>query len=173
MKSDFLKECMSEVGNIPLDQFNLVFCRRCGNQECSRSRLNNSFQTRVQTWEDRLFKNPPRASEDDPRFSNIRSKKFLPIGKNSYEIHTTQNIPVIPLKEEPKASPIQPPSPSPTPIQPPSPTPTPIQPPPAPIAPPPINPNIGNTEFNQGTMIGDQTETILEPGGTFTFGDDE
>jgi len=170
MKSDFLKECMSEVGNIPLDQFNLAFCRRCGNQECSRSRLNNSFQTRVQTWEDRLFKNPPRASEDDPRFNNIRSKKFSPIGKSSYEIHTTQNIPVTSLKEEPEASPVQPP---PAPIQPaPLPPPT-VQPPPAPVAPPPVNPNIGNTEFNQGTMIGNQTETILEPGGTFIFGDDE
>jgi hypothetical protein len=182
MKSDYLKDCMSEVGNIPLDQFNLIFCRRCGNQECTRSRLNNSFQTRVQTWEDRLFKSPPRADDDDPRFSNIRAKKFLPVGRQSYEIHTTQNIPIIPLKEETSKppAPIQPPAP--TPVQPPPVQPPPTQsqpkpqpkPPPTPVAPPPVSPpNIGNTEFNQGTMIGGQTEKILEPGGTFTFGDDE
>ena len=99
MKPDYLKECMSEVGNIPLDQFNQAYCLRCGNQECIRSKINNSFESRVKTWEERLFKNPPRAKDDDPRFNNIRSKQFKPIGKHSMEVHTTQQIPVIQLNK--------------------------------------------------------------------------
>lgn len=177
MKPDYLKECMSEVGNVPLDQFNQIYCLRCGNQECARSKVSNSFESRVKTWEDRLFRNPPRAADDDPRFDNIRAKNFRPIGQQSLEIHDTQQIPITPLKEEnPKPAPEPPPPlPKPEAVAPkPAVQPKPAPAPPAPAS-PPTPPNIGNTAFNQGAMIGGSppTEKVLEPGGTFTFGDDQ
>ena len=80
MKNDFLQECMSSGENIPLDQFQLAWCRVCANRQCARSSLNNSsFDQRVATWKDRLFDNVKRANDEDPNFNTIRSKRFLPI----------------------------------------------------------------------------------------------
>lgn len=82
-KADFLKECMSDFPNVPLDAFQKSYCVMCANRECQRSGLNNSmFDTRVRNWREILFTAVPRASEDDPKYDNIRARKFLPLTEN-------------------------------------------------------------------------------------------
>jgi hypothetical protein len=93
-KDDFLKECMSDVGLPPVDQFNATYCIVCANRECSRSSLNNStFDKRMRNWQSTLFTNVPRAIEEDKRFDNIRSKKFLPM-QSMYEVQSISEEPV-------------------------------------------------------------------------------
>lgn len=80
IKSDFLRECLSDVGQMPLDVFSKRFCLVCSNSECIRSRAHQSpFTYRAENWKKDLFDSVPRAQEDDPNYSNIRSKKFLPL----------------------------------------------------------------------------------------------
>lgn len=79
MRKDYLSECMSEVGVVPLDVFNKEFCLVCANAECSRSRANNSlFQLRATNWEKDLFLNVPRLKDSDPLAVEIRSKWYTP-----------------------------------------------------------------------------------------------
>jgi len=94
---DFLKECMSDVGNAPLDEFNQYFCIKCQNIDCIRAGGNDSiFKKRISSWEDSLFKNVSRADDDDSRFNNIRSKKFLPIIKETkYEVISNTELPIL------------------------------------------------------------------------------
>ena len=62
MKQDFLRECMEEVRNVPIDQFSQAFCVVCANSDCSRSRANSTlFNIRIMNWEKDLFTNIPRA----------------------------------------------------------------------------------------------------------------
>lgn len=78
VKSDFLKECMSDVGQGPIDIFQKAFCSVCANRDCSRSTSSNlSFDRRVSNWKDDLFNNVPRANESDPNFARIRAKRFI------------------------------------------------------------------------------------------------
>ena len=120
MRDDFLRECMTDVGNVPLDEFNRVFCRLCARRECARSGLNNSvFDRRVEGWQDKLFTNPPRADPDDPKYANIRAKKFLPIASPSVEVKSFTNVPVITPEHErpppevpPEPARVEPPEPA-------------------------------------------------------------
>lgn len=74
---DYLgSEC--DLGGLSIPDFQEVFCARCTQPECTRSRDGQSrFDQRVRSWEERLFNNVPRLNEKDPRFAHITSKKFL------------------------------------------------------------------------------------------------
>jgi hypothetical protein len=188
IKDDYLKECMSEIGTVPIDKFNWAYCRICANRNCARSGLNNShFDIRVKNWEEILFNNVPRAGENDPNYNTIRLKNFSPVkpGNKTYEINSGQMI------EESISAKTPEPEPEPEPefksepelgnpipiIEPkivenpetPSPETSVI---PSQSVPQPI---MVNTPFVQGTVLEnpDKKEEINQPGSTFTFNDDE
>lgn len=78
---DYLKECMNDVGNPPLDAMHRNFCIGCANRQCDRAGLNqSSFDNRVKNWRSLLFDDVPRAEPGDERYSNIESKRFSPAG---------------------------------------------------------------------------------------------
>lgn len=147
------------------------------NNNCTRSAAEKtSFVKRVNTWEDRLFLNVPRVADDDPRYSGIRIKNFMKLDSvsisdwskptptptqeivekaiaehvnNETEVKIeSQTSEESPIKLEPvQTSPIQ----ESIPVQKPS----------------------ENTQFQQGTILNPASESkILEPGATYTFGDD-
>lgn len=186
--ADFLKECMSDVSGklgkvVPIDEFNQAFCVVCVNKECARSRSNNMlFDQRAHNWKEELFISVPRAGDDDPQYNGIRSKNFISVA-NIPAPNIPQNTP-----EEPKINPIErklniefksensdlseEPEPEPIPeleIIKPEPKPEPlIQPQPRPV------PDLGNTPFQQGTVLpGKSKEVKLEPGQSYTFGSDD
>lgn len=77
-RRDLLAECMQP--GTPIDVMAREWCARCLNSECSRSVVGQSkFETRVQDWEEKLFKNPPKLAPDDPRFAQIIAHKFITI----------------------------------------------------------------------------------------------
>jgi hypothetical protein len=188
--ADFLKECMSDVSGklgkvVPIDEFNQAFCVLCVNKECARSRSNNMlFDRRAHNWREELFINVPRAGDDDPQYSGIRSKKFISITIPTPTPNISQSTP-----EEPKVNPIEQklniefksedpelsekPEPEPVPeleISKPEPKPEPQVGP----EPKPVKPNLGNTPFQQGTVLSGKSEAIqLEPGQSYTFGSDD
>jgi hypothetical protein len=104
---DYLKECLSDTGNIPLNDFNMLYCRVCARRTCSRSGLNNStFDTRAKDWKKNLFETPQMAEDGDPRFSNIQSKIFAP-GGSAHEVRSdggvaNLDIGVLSQREAPK-----------------------------------------------------------------------
>ncbi len=76
-RRDYLPVCNDH--GVPLPDFQAAFCVRCMQRECSRSRAGGLFETRVATWQERLFINPPRMPENDPLFSTIAAKMFKDI----------------------------------------------------------------------------------------------
>jgi len=189
-KDDFLKVCMSDPalvsGPMPIDLFNKSYCIVCSQLACARSRANTmAFSDRAQNWKKNLFDNPPRADDNDPRYANIRAKKFLDLHKEASEagpgaaryevqvptdISTESQLPQTPVySQTPVTPPVSPPE-------------APELEPPGPIIPPP-NPNppakpvfdLNNTPFQQGTIISSkpEKEIIIEPGASFTFGSDD
>lgn len=77
-KRDWLSECNDH--KIPLEDFHRQFCSRCVTPDCTRSQVGQSkFDSRVVSWEDRLFLQVPQMSPSDPRYEQIRGKKFLNI----------------------------------------------------------------------------------------------
>ena len=77
-KRDWLGTCNDK--GVSLEDFQLQFCARCLQPECTRSQHGRSqFDARVADWEDRLFKQVPRMDEADPRFQQIQAKRFLGI----------------------------------------------------------------------------------------------
>lgn len=158
-KLDYLREC--NTFQIALEDFQRQFCDRCRQKECSRSQFGKSrFDQRVQTWEERLFKNPPKMDMSDPRFQEIAAKRFMEISPDRFgpvpEIGS-RSAWVDPQAVEPCASVSAPPPPS-------DPTPPPPEPEPAVQAQPEastrtassVPPALGlvNTPFKQGVMLG-------------------
>jgi len=77
-KHDFLSVCNDH--GVPVRDFEAQFCFRCLQPECTRSLSGKSrFERRVDTWEDQFFNHVPRMSEADPRFVQLRAKKFIEI----------------------------------------------------------------------------------------------
>ena len=80
MKTDFLKECMSDVTSaikraVTIDDFNREFCAVCLTKECSRSGNNNLLiALRARNWENDLFTNPNRASQSDALVKAVAEK---------------------------------------------------------------------------------------------------
>ncbi len=193
---DFLKDCMSDVQNPPLDQFQRNWCLVCANRECERAGMNQSaFDHRAKNWKSILFDNVPRAAPDDPKYDNVRSKLFLPSGARATEAKVF--VPGTPVAEPPeparprpaafvKAQP--PPSPEQEAVAPPvpeAPVPSPStaaeaepeRAPSGPVASP------GNTAFQQGAMLEgappeapspkpEEARSPPAPGKTFILDDD-
>jgi hypothetical protein len=187
-RPDFLKECMSDVGQTPLDIFQKSYCFVCGNRECSRSSANNlQFDRRVLNWKKDLFDEVPRADEFDQRFAQIRSKQFLPANQSPAVItprfqeiapvfketipEVVQTDPILdqvspenstqPMVDMIEISTIDPP----VPVD----TPKPVQ--------PIVQPTQGksNTPFSQGTTLPgfrkeEPKDVVIDVGGSFTFG---
>lgn len=80
MKTDFLKECMSDVTSaikraVTIDDFNREFCSVCLTKECSRSGNNNLLiALRARNWKNDLFINPNRASQSDALVKAVAEK---------------------------------------------------------------------------------------------------
>jgi hypothetical protein len=75
-RRDLYGEC--NVDGASLDQFTAECCSRCMTSECSRSLLSGvKFERRIQSWEDRLFNNPPQMDPQDPRYMKIQGQRFL------------------------------------------------------------------------------------------------
>lgn len=168
-RDDYLKECMSDVGNVPLDVFNQMFCRVCANRGCARSGLNNSaFDIRVKNWEKTLFIDVPRASESDTRYDPIRAKKFIPLQSRAYEIRSVEEVPSVSMSTSNPNIP-EPPIKSPDTIVS---SENPAVPKIIPGVPsPPRIQEMENTPFNQGIVLPGGSDPIQAPGSTFTFGD--
>lgn len=167
--------------NIPLPDFEAQFCKRCFNSECTRSLHGKTkFDIRTATWEDRLFKNPDRMDQSDPRFPAISAQRFLEIPTGA-PLEIGRSAWVDPRNIEPEPEP-----PRPRPLRvlpvvtaPPEPAPTPAPEPvlearpepisePAPVDEPVVQPQIKpaeptkrtqvprgplQTPFEQGTML--------------------
>lgn len=106
-KPDFLQECMSSFGNVPMDEFNKVWCVNCQNSKCVRNGAQNMlFNKRIENWRDKLFINPNRADERDDRYDNLRNTKFLPTNpQTNYEVKSF-GLPIVndigKVEEKPK-----------------------------------------------------------------------
>jgi len=186
-KLDFLRECMSDPAlvqrPIPIDQFGKAFCIVCAYKPCVRSRANTMlFTERVANWEDRMFRKVPRAPENDERYAQIRGKRFLTVEEPLIVNTDPESVPTV---EQPPEAPVHstPPQPTKPPIQ--------IIPVPPAAAPlvmtqqsPPVaaphqgEPTLNNTPFQGGIVLPGKPEDkkedqFVEPGSTFTFGEDE
>lgn len=174
MKNDFLRECTSDVGMIPIDEFTKTYCLRCINQGCTRSAGNNHmFVQRAQNWEKRLFSEVQRAGDKDPTFDDIRAKLFVSrqpsLGNvSSYVAPAPKMAIVVPEETAPEQEELLPPeaeeeapeAPEPSIVVPTSNTePVPHQ-------------EIQNTPFEQGMMTGEAAETMIPVGGTVFFDDE-
>lgn len=153
---DYLKECMNDVGNPPLDAMHRNFCLVCANRGCERAGLNQSeFDKRVKNWKSLLFDNVPRADEADDRYSNLRSRNFAPGGPPKPPPTTVfvPNVPAIIRPEEPRIH--EPPRPAAF-VRAPE-APAAVAPPPTPepedTGPPPPPAGAGNTPFEQGMVL--------------------
>jgi hypothetical protein len=63
----------------PEADFMRIWCSRCLQKECSRSRaleFPDRFTARTATWAERLFIDTPKMPETDPRFEIINKKSF-------------------------------------------------------------------------------------------------
>ena len=148
---DFIAECNNL--HVSTEEFCSVWCPRCANSECTRSAVGKGgFDARVRTWEERLFKNPPKLPETDPRFELINAKMFqeVPVGQISVvhgwdvesrgegaEQTTSIIIPAVPsvapqITEVPQK--------------------------------PVSTAVLGNTPNQSGQMVGGTNETIIKPG---------
>ena len=172
-KADYLKDCMTDIGTIPIDQFNLIYCRKCGNSDCARSVLSTSaFENRVANWKDVLFDKVPRVNDNDERYDNVRIKWFkhqsseprmepIPIIKEPEFKPEPEPEPELYVKEEPnrivpelqiEIKEIEPVIAKPELVQ--------------------VTPD--NTPFEQGMKIGEEPkETVLGSDGVYTFGGDD
>lgn len=74
-RRDLLHECNDQ--KIPIVDFDLAFCKRCYQPDCTRSIYGTmKFDQRVATWHERLFSHVPRMDPADPRASEIQAKLF-------------------------------------------------------------------------------------------------
>lgn len=175
MKNDFLRECMAEVGILPINEFTQAYCLRCVNQECSRSAGNQHlFVQRAENWKKRLFTEVIRANENDPQFAEVRSKLFVPKQPHlgSINMPTIQPEPTEIInrsKPEPEPEPIEEAILEESLLE------IPIESSPKSMNPkitPAPNIGIQNTPFQQGTMLGDAPINIIPAGGTVFFEDE-
>lgn len=191
MKNDYLRECLAEVTakaktSIPIDQFNLEFCKYCQNIECQRAGANNRlFENRARNWFNILFQDVHRLPEDDSTAKKIISKwtpKPVEVSSQSdapVEVeektdpnfanpfldenvtHTAENAELSDSPEEQYANE----SPPKVVVQ------QPIINRPEQLTPSTVNPTI-NTPFNKPKYVATpENEVVIESGGTFTFGE--
>jgi hypothetical protein len=145
----------------------------------------------MMNWERDLFTNVPRAQDSDPRYDQIRAKRFISIDSSAPNVvsrPTQVDPPIVWMSSEPEQPKMEThsepeiPVPIPAPALPPPPPELPaLQPIPEPVRiekptpKPSEQPGIVNTPFAQGIILPgykkeEPTDTILEPGAAFTFG---
>jgi len=74
-RRDLLRECNDQ--KVPVEDFELAFCKRCYQPECPRSIFGTmKFDQRVATWHERLFTQVPRMDPSDPRVGVFGAKLF-------------------------------------------------------------------------------------------------
>lgn len=177
-RQDFYPECrLGQDGNaLSEEQFGEVWCKQCLNPECERSQHGKSlFDQRTISWEERLFTQVPRMSQDDPRYLSITRQAFhtIDVGPTP-EVRTSAWHDPRDLGAAPAPTHFSAPVPMPAPV-PPAPAPAPVvrelkpsgpvtsaQPAQAPIPPPaaPVRPALRpqqpvpmNTPSPQGRML--------------------
>jgi len=75
-RKDFLPICNDQ--RTPLELFKQMFCDRCMQPECTRSKVGLSkFEKRVSRWYDDYFADVPKLDSSDPRYSLITAQKFI------------------------------------------------------------------------------------------------
>lgn len=158
--ADFLVECNNL--HVSTEEFTSVWCPRCANTECTRSTAGKGlFDARVRTWEERLFKNPSKLPETDPRFSIISAKAFqeVPVGQpyvvRGWDVEPSAPLITLPVPEGQRTEVLPPDMPL---------VGQQVQPllqKPVPSAP------LGNTPNQRGQMVRGSNETIVQPGGRF------
>lgn len=170
-KADFLKECLSDVGPMPLDEFQRNVCVRCINSECGRSSANNMlFNLRAQNWKRDLFDEVPRANTEGNHSIMGPHSRFISVNEpDCSAVATVVSIPSVEVKKESPKNDLTETLPS-TPafVTPSAPLPT------EPIVSGGQNPY--NTPPQQKTLAG-KPETAKSPseeasGNTFTFDDE-
>jgi len=168
-KRDELSVCNDQ--GVPLEDFKRAFCDRCLNQQCSRSVAGQSrFEQRTATWYQRLFENPDRLDERDPRYAQIQAQKFIEVPTGLVpEVGGAQSAWLDPRDLDAPVSPPQVaiPQPPPVPI---SPEPEPAAPEPQPDVPPPVpepqplrQTALMNTPGPRPQMIGDGQKDQPKP----------
>ena len=194
-KSDYLRECMTDPalvsGAMPIDQFSQVYCVVCSYKPCVRSRANHMlFTERVANWLPRMFTQVPRAADDDERYARIRAKNFqsveAPLTVNTRPLHVPE---FVSIQDKPSEAPVH--SIPITSTEPPAPAPalSPVETLEAPVMTQPViapqlvvtpqqtEPTLNNTPFQGGIIlkgkpVDNKEDKVLDPSGTFTFGDD-
>jgi hypothetical protein len=192
MGTDYLRECMTDPAlvnqPVPIDQFSRIYCVVCGYKPCVRSRANTMvFTERVANWRPRLFTEVPRAEDSDPNYARIRAKNFQsvdePLAISNGEAFA-KNFAPIPQPTEPLAyfEPDRPAEPIAHQILTPPSIPSTSQPlpltPPVSVNAPHQEPTLDNTPFGGGIIlpgkpVDKKEDKLMDPGSTFTFGDDE
>ena len=169
--SDYLRECMADVGQGPIDIFQKAFCSVCANRECSRSSANGlAFDRRMLNWKSDLFDNIPRGEDSSKQFISTHDSikttvqnHFQPISQPIIRPVSNIETPIESIATPPDCTPevlkekevISPPPPS------------------------RVQPELENTPFSQGTILHKHTQpktqvdVELEVGGGFTFGGDD
>lgn len=140
------------------------------------------FTERVANWEDRMFRKVPRATENDERYAQIRGKRFqsveepIAVNVHSESVPTPEQPPEIPVHSTPH-KPTEPPDQTTPPLPAAIPSVMTQQPPPT-AAPHHGEPALNNTPFQGGIVLpgkpdDKKEDKFVEPGSTFTFGEDE
>ena len=154
-RRDLMGECNTE--RIPLNEFQDGWCRRCINPECARSLFGQSrFDLRVNSWEDRLFRKPPRMDPSDPRFGALASKQFITIDTSAPpEVRSWVDPVAPPVPAEPVRVPVSEPAPEVKAAPVPSVTKTEPAEPPVPSTPQVVSPEVLsiNTQSQGGRML--------------------
>ena len=140
------------------------------------------FTERVANWEPRMFSKVPRAADDDENYARIRAKNFQSV-REPLVVNTPPETAPVPAK--PPETPVHftPMTPTAIPdLEPSVPEPTPE---PASelvmtqqVSVPKQEPTLNNTPFQGGIVlpgkpVDKKEDKFVEPGATFTFGDDE
>lgn len=155
-KRDLLPSCASQ--GLPLEDLQRDWCSKCLNPNCTRSLSGKiGFDIRTQTWYERLFANPERLPQEDPRYGSIVAKNFIevptggPVELRSWVDPLEFEAKVAEVSEGPRpASRKQPQAPVEV-ADPPEAMP---EPPPPVVRPPGVVSVEQNTPFQQGRMLG-------------------
>ena len=104
---DLLPVC--NQNQLPSDDFEALFCKRCHNSSCERSSKLNSWKNRTENWQERYF-GAEQLNPEDPRFQGISAQKFVEVeaprpgaAQEWFDPEDTQRMEV-PLEPEPEAT---------------------------------------------------------------------
>jgi hypothetical protein len=130
------------------------------------------FTERVATWEARLFTHVPRAADNDENYARIRAKNFQSV-REPLVVNLPAEVP--PVQEKPLEEPLHFIPPTPTNEVPMVTPPTIMQPV---ISTQQEEPTLNNTPFQGGIVLPGKPEDkkedkFIEPGSTFTFGEEK